>query len=98
MTSRTSFTTFKLILLFSISTEALSQEAELLNFEKEIEKAVVAANLPFLEKAYAEDFRFKHGTGLVDSKSTWLKSVENAKGKYARHRYSTARYQRQVLV
>lgn len=74
--------TFKLLLLFFISIPALSQEAELLNFEKNIEKAVVAADIPFLDKVYADDFRFKHGTGLVDSKSSWLKAVEQAKGKY----------------
>ncbi len=61
---------------------AVGQEAELLSFEKEIEKAVVATNIAFLEKAYAEDFRFKHGTGLVDSKSSWIKAVGEAKGKY----------------
>lgn len=72
----------QLLILAFISTDALSQEAELLSFEKEIEKAVVATNIPFLKKAYAEDFRFKHGTGLVDSKVSWLKSVENNKGKY----------------
>ena len=75
------FKTLFTLLLF-VSSKAFCQETELLNFEKEIEKAVVATNLPFLEKAYAEDFRFKHGTGLVDSKSSWLKSIEQAKGKY----------------
>ena len=74
--------TFKLLLLLFISIPALSQEAELLNFEKNIEKAVVAADIPFLDKVYADDFRFKHGTGLVDSKSSWLKAVEQARGKY----------------
>ncbi len=74
--------TFKLLLLLLISIPALSQEAELLNFEKNIEKAVVAADIPFLDKVYADDFRFKHGTGLVDSKSSWLKAVEQAKGKF----------------
>ena len=71
-----------IIVLLFISIPAISQESELLNFEKNIEKAVVASDIPFLEKAYAEDFRFKHGTGLVDSKSSWLKAVEQAKGKY----------------
>ncbi len=79
---RNIFPTFKLLLLLFISIPALSQEAELLNFEKNIEKAVVAADIPFLDKVYADDFRFKHGTGLVDSKSSWLKAVEQARGKY----------------
>ena len=79
--SKVPFNTLFTLLLF-VSLKAFCQETELLNFEKEIEQAVVATNLPFLEKAYAEDFRFKHGTGLVDSKSSWLKSVGQAKGKY----------------
>jgi hypothetical protein len=71
-----------LIILLFVSTPSFCQESELLNFEKSIEKAVVATDIPFLEKAYADDFRFKHGTGLVDSKSSWLKSVGAAKGKF----------------
>jgi len=57
-------------------------DQQLLAFEKQIEQAVVNANLDFLEKAYAADFRFKHGTGLVDSKVSWLKSVAKNKGSY----------------
>ncbi len=79
--TKTSYS-FLFVLFTLISIRAVGQEAELLTFEKEIEKAVVATNLPFLEKAYAEDFRFKHGTGLVDSKSSWIKAVGEAKGKY----------------
>ena len=79
---RNIFPTLKLLLLFFISIPALSQEVELLDFEKNIEKAVVATDIPFLDKVYADDFRFKHGTGLVDSKSSWLKAVEQAKGRY----------------
>ena len=79
--TKTSFN-FLFILFALISIRAVGQEVELLSFEKEIEKAVVATNLPFLEKAYAEDFRFKHSTGLVDSKSSWIKAVSEAKGKY----------------
>ena len=71
-----------LYLLLFVSTESFCQESELLNFEKSVEKAVVATDIPFLENAYADDFRFKHGTGLVDSKSSWLKSVAGAKGKF----------------
>ena len=54
----------------------------LLAYERNIEKAVVATDLAFLGKAYADDFRFKHGTGLVDSKSSWLESVSKARGQY----------------
>src|SRR6185295_6209845 len=69
-----------LIFLF-VSTNSFSQEAELVNFEKSVEKAVVAVDIPFLKKVYAEDFRFKHGSGLVDSKSSWLNGLEKGKGR-----------------
>ncbi len=65
-----------------LPARVLAQGDDLLAFERNIEKAVVSTDLAFLEKAYADDFRFKHGTGLVDSKSSWLKSVGNAKGKF----------------
>ena len=70
-----------LLLFLFVSSNSFSQEAELVNFEKSIEKAVVAVDIPFLKKVYAEDFRFKHGSGLVDSKSSWLNGVEKGKGK-----------------
>lgn len=57
-------------------------EQQLLDFEKQIEAAVVAADISFLKKAYADDFRFKHGTGHIDSKTSWLKDVEKNKGKF----------------
>jgi hypothetical protein len=43
---------------------------------------VVAADVSFLENAYAEDFRFKHGTGTVDSKASWIQDVVKNKGKF----------------
>ncbi|MBX2900390.1 MAG: nuclear transport factor 2 family protein [Cyclobacteriaceae bacterium] len=69
------------LLLYSGFTWAQSEQ-QLLEFEKQIESAVVAAEIPFLQKAYADDFRFKHGTGHIDSKVSWLKDVEKNKGKF----------------
>ncbi|MBX2894034.1 MAG: nuclear transport factor 2 family protein [Cyclobacteriaceae bacterium] len=57
-------------------------EQQLLDFERKVEAAVVAADISFLQKAYADDFRFKHGTGHIDSKVSWLKDVEKNKGKF----------------
>lgn len=65
-------------------------EQQLLDFEKQIEAAVVAADVSFLQKAYADDFRFKHGTGHIDSKATWLKDVEKNKGKFVSRNVDTA--------
>ncbi|MBN8578345.1 MAG: nuclear transport factor 2 family protein [Cytophagales bacterium] len=69
------------LLLYNGFTWAQSEQ-QLLEFEKQIEAAVVAAEIPFLQKAYADDFRFKHGTGHIDSKVSWLKDVEKNKGKF----------------
>lgn len=72
-----------LLLLIFISGELIAQtDQQLLAFEKQIEQAVVNSDVEFLEKAYASDFRFKHGTGLVDSKESWIKSVAKNKGSY----------------
>ncbi|MBL7871276.1 MAG: nuclear transport factor 2 family protein [Cyclobacteriaceae bacterium] len=73
-----------LLLLPFIGIAGFSQDAgkDLLAFERSIEQAVVAADISFLEKVYAEDFRFKHGTGLVDSKESWIKDVGRNKGKF----------------
>lgn len=64
------------------SAFAQDEEQGLLAFEKSIEQAVVAADVSFLEKVYASDFRFKHGSGNVDSKESWIKSVEKNKGDF----------------
>jgi hypothetical protein len=69
------------LFLFSWVASAQTQQ-QLLDFEKQIEAAVVAADISFLQKAYADDFRFKHGTGHIDSKTSWLKDVEKNKGKF----------------
>lgn len=77
--------------LFLLSWVASAQtEQQLLDFEKQIEAAVVAADISFLQKGYADDFRFKHGTGHIDSKATWLKDVEKNKGKFVSRTVDTA--------
>ncbi len=57
-------------------------EENLLRFEKSIDEAVVHANTEYLTTVYAYDFRFKHGTGVVDNKTTWLADVTKNKGKF----------------
>jgi hypothetical protein len=61
---------------------AQNQEQALMDFEKSIEAAVVSTDISFLESAYAEDFKFKHGTGQRSTKESWLKDVANNKGKF----------------
>lgn len=80
-----SFIFFLSLLTLSLSVSAQYKEdttagKELLEFEKKIDAAVVATDIAFLEKAYADDFHFKHGTGHIDDKASWLSSVQKNKG------------------
>ena len=47
-----------------------------------IEKAVVAKDFPLLTSAYAEEFVFTHGTGLVQSKNEWLESLREPSSRF----------------
>ena len=56
---------------------------------RKIDRAVVAKDIKFLEQHYGEDFVFTHATGLVDSKKSWLESIQRNKGYAAREHDST---------
>lgn len=56
---------------------------DLQTLDHQVEAAVVAKDLPFLESILAEDFRFVHGTGRVDSKAPWLDSLRTGRASSA---------------
>lgn len=56
---------------------------------RKIDKAVVSKDLGFLNKHYGDDFVFTHGTGLIDSKKSWLESIKKSKGYASREHDST---------
>lgn len=58
------------------SQEEISKEVDQLN--RALDRAVVNKDLPVLQKHYADDFVFTHSDGKVDSKHSWVKSVEHA--------------------
>jgi hypothetical protein len=81
------YSVFYLLLFLSLSTVSYCQYVEdkeagisLIDFEKQIDAAIVTADIAFLQNAYADNFRFKHSTGHVDDKASWLKDVEKGKG------------------
>ena len=41
-----------------------------------LDRSVVKKDTVTLKKYYSEDFFFKHASGRIDSRSTWLKSVQ----------------------
>lgn len=55
------------------NSPALKNELDTLN--RQIDHWVVQKNIGQLEKHYADDFVFTHGTGQVDSKDSWLEAV-----------------------
>lgn len=67
---------------FLSAAQVQLQATSLIEFEKNIEKAIVAADENFLKNAYADDFYFKHGTGAVDSKASWIAGVLKNKGQF----------------
>jgi len=72
-----SFIVTLLIFTFTLQLPASAADelADLRAMDQRIEDAVVRADLKFLESVYAKDFRFTHGTGNIQSKDEWLKSV-----------------------
>jgi hypothetical protein len=51
-------------------TTAIKKLVDSIN--RQLDRAVVAKNIPFMQKHIADDFRFIHGTGLIDSKESWI--------------------------
>lgn len=69
-----------LLLLLLVVTKAQSQLSAadsiyLIQYNQRIDDAVVGRNIKLLDSAYANDFVFSHGSGNVQSKEAWLKSV-----------------------
>ncbi|WP_422084039.1 nuclear transport factor 2 family protein [Ulvibacterium sp.] len=53
-------------------------EKEIMAFEVAIENAVAKGDIDFLEKAYAKNFVFTHGSGDAQNKEQWLNDVKKA--------------------
>ncbi|HEY0652613.1 MAG TPA: nuclear transport factor 2 family protein [Chryseosolibacter sp.] len=68
--------TLALLVLTTVSSFAqIAKELDDLN--RKIDQAVVDKNIDFMKKHYADDFVFTHSTGLIDSKQSWIKNIEN---------------------
>ena len=64
--------------LFGQAAFNSTDSTHLLHLNQTIDHHVVAQNIPALDSLYAPDFVFSHGSGRVEGKEGWLKSV--AKG------------------
>ena len=67
----------------TLPLEATNPARDVLAFEKQVEAAVLQADIPFLDSVCSDDFTYTHGDGWttggsilsVDTKSQWLGSL-----------------------
>lgn len=87
----------RLIILFSLlsihfvgwSQQDVSKLIDELN--RKADQAVVQKDIPFMKEVYGDDFVFTHGTGMVDSKESWIGKNESGTGRFiSRDHDSTA--------
>ena len=71
----------KLLILVSLAccflsdVKAQADSSFLLVLNQQVDDNVVKKNIPELEKVYANDFVFSHGSGKVEGKAGWLVSA-----------------------
>lgn len=65
-----------LSLLFTAAAQPDSSHLVWLN--QQIDSYVVSRNVKALDSLYATDFVFSHGSGRVEGKAGWMKTVERA--------------------
>jgi len=49
---------------------------------RKIDHAVVRKDIATLRQSYGDDFVFTHGSGHVDSKESWIKTIQNPDMRY----------------
>jgi ketosteroid isomerase-like protein len=65
------------LLMITVPCLAQTPDADVLAANVQIDAGVVKKDIKNLEQLYAPDFVFTHGTGLIDSKTSWLKNIQN---------------------
>ncbi len=55
---------------------------DLKRIERELAAAVLHVDLAILERTYADDFRFTHSTGNVQTKAEWLRDLRSGETSY----------------
>ncbi|MEP7323061.1 MAG: nuclear transport factor 2 family protein [Saprospiraceae bacterium] len=71
-----------MILIVSCCISINGTTQDIIKLNQAIDQAVVNKDLEFLKDHYAEDFVFTHGTGLVDSKTSWINGVSKPSSKF----------------
>ncbi len=60
---------------FRIANAQTPQQKAVAEVNAQIDRAVVSKDAGLLGRLYADDFVFTHGTGHVDSKSSWVTDI-----------------------
>jgi hypothetical protein len=69
------FFTFFIIGFYQIQIIAQTSD-ELIKFNQAIDLAVIEKDTIFLKSAYSDDYVFTHGTGLIDSRQSWIQAIK----------------------
>ena len=74
-----------LIFCFCLAAETICAQTNvkkdssyLISLNQQIDQLVVIRNVTALDSAYASDFVFSHGSGKIEGKDSWLKTVGRA--------------------
>jgi ketosteroid isomerase-like protein len=70
-------------------TDTAATKKLLININQGLDQAVVDKQALFLKNHYAPDFYFLHGTGQVDSKQSWMRSVLDTATHYQYRRHDS---------
>lgn len=78
-----------ILLQFSAQASGFSDSSLLITLNQQIDNYVVAKDTAALSKLYAADFVFSHGSGNVDNKQSWFKSV--VKGSFVSRQHDSVK-------
>jgi ketosteroid isomerase-like protein len=77
---RFAITLLVLISALSGRAQTVSEAIDALN--RKVDQAVVEKNIPVMQEIYGDDFVFTHGTGMVDSKASWIGKNQSSASKF----------------
>lgn len=52
------------------------------SINREVDRAVVQKNVPYMQKHFSTDFKFTHGTGMIDNKESWIGKAQSTRVQY----------------
>ena len=81
-----------------IAQNKLSDSLQLIKLTQAVDDAVVTQDTLFLKNAYAVDFVFSHGSGRVEGRDGWLRSVAKGGFTYRQHDSITVELHKNIAI